>query len=388
MAAKKSDMEIAEESRKKTIRALAEAQIDNNSDVVKLLNSMALRASAFSIREQQLKEKHRLEEVERDFEKRMDMLTEIDRLKEIQRREQEAEEKLLKRVKDRDVINEQIEVRRRMKVLEMEAQEQEKIAMRNTMSKYKEEDAAIAAERRVLVEKSKAEVLRANAASIELKKSLREKDKQEMADILIYQAQRDAELKKREDEEAENERLKKDRQLKLLLQQEKAQNNAGMLDELRARRAAEEKERQARAKEKEEARKRKADIDELMEARAKQAADKHKRKEFESKLAQQEIIDGIQYSQKMAERERLEREQKKRLADDHREKLNSQIEEVRRRRASERAPEDTLHQELVREEAKLRVIRDRMVQDLIEEGVDPKYLHEMKQVDIGKMLRR
>ncbi len=50
--------------------------------------------------------------------------------------------------------------------------------------------------------------------------------------------------------------------------------------------------------------------------------------------------------------------------------------------------EGSLRQELIREEAKLKVIRDRMVQDLIGQGINEKYLHEMKQVDIGKMLRR
>lgn len=47
-----------------------------------------------------------------------------------------------------------------------------------------------------------------------------------------------------------------------------------------------------------------------------------------------------------------------------------------------------IHQELIREEAKLKVIRDKMVADLEAQGVDPKYLTEMKNVDVGKMLRR
>lgn len=45
-------------------------------------------------------------------------------------------------------------------------------------------------------------------------------------------------------------------------------------------------------------------------------------------------------------------------------------------------------QDLIREEAKLNVIRDKMVSDLVHKGVNPKYLGEMKAVDIGKMLRR
>ena len=54
-------------------------------------------------------------------------------------------------------------------------------------------------------------------------------------------------------------------------------------------------------------------------------------------------------------------------------------------------PEDAgsnVRQELVKEEAKLKVIRDQMVEDMIAQGINPKYLSEMKNVDIGKILRR
>jgi hypothetical protein len=39
------------------------------------------------------------------------------------------------------------------------------------------------------------------------------------------------------------------------------------------------------------------------------------------------------------------------------------------------------------EEEKLKIIRESMVRDLEAKGVNPKYLSEMKNVDIGKLLR-
>lgn len=54
-------------------------------------------------------------------------------------------------------------------------------------------------------------------------------------------------------------------------------------------------------------------------------------------------------------------------------------------------PEDNsgnIREELIREEAKLAVIRDQMVKDLVAQGVNPKYLSEMRHVDIGKILKR
>lgn len=74
---KKSDEEIAAEARKQAIRDAAGKQRDQNSDVVKMLNSMAQRAAAYSIRDQQLEEKHRLAEIEKQIEKRQDLLVEV-----------------------------------------------------------------------------------------------------------------------------------------------------------------------------------------------------------------------------------------------------------------------------------------------------------------------
>ena len=45
-------------------------------------------------------------------------------------------------------------------------------------------------------------------------------------------------------------------------------------------------------------------------------------------------------------------------------------------------------QGIVREEAKLSVLREKMIKDMESRGVNPKYLGEMKNVDIRKLLVR
>lgn len=393
LLAKKSDIEIAEESKKNTLKAMAQEQLDNNSDVVKLLNSMAQRATAFTLREKQLEEKHRLEQMEREFDKRMDILIEIDRIKDIQRREEDEREKRTKRVEDRKVINVQIAEREKKRQMEMEARELENLAMKDLMKRYQDEDAANAAKRAVMIEKSKKDVLIANEAAIRRKQENKAMERKEVEDILIYQAQRDAELAKREEDEAALERAKKERQLKLLAQQEKAQNNAGKLDELRARRAIEEKERQLRTKEKAEAMKRKADMKELLESRAQQAADKLERQKAVKAQEEEEIMNQLMFTKKMDDRENYELRVKEEKKTDFRIKLQKQIEDIERLRklnASSGGTKDgpNIREELIREEAKLTVIRDKMVEDLIQQGVNPKYLSEMVSVDIGKILKR
>ena len=45
-------------------------------------------------------------------------------------------------------------------------------------------------------------------------------------------------------------------------------------------------------------------------------------------------------------------------------------------------------QDLIKDEAKLQVLRAKMITDLEHKGVNPRYLSEMKAVDIGKILKR
>lgn len=332
LAAKKSDSEIAEESKAATLRALAQEKMDKNSDVVKLLTSMSARAIAFSVRDKQLGEKEDREKVDEEIDRRLDILMEIDRLKDLHRRESEEVEKKIKRAKDREVITEQIEGRQRMRILQLEAREQENQQMRNLMKKYEEEDAHMAAIHQTEVEKSRAEVAIANDDAIRRKREVKEANKKEMEDILIYQALKDAELAKREADEAEIERAKKERQAKLLAQQERAQNNAGKLDEMRARRAAEERERKARAAEREKAQKQAAEIKELLASRAKQAADKKILASREKIYEEEEMRNSLRYMQSMAEREAEEARIKHEKSMNLRERLFSQISDNEKRR--------------------------------------------------------
>jgi hypothetical protein len=334
LLAKKSDVEIAEMAKKQAIRDAAEKKLDMNSDVVKLLNSMAQRATAFTIRDQQLEEKERLARIEKEYDARKDITIEIDRIQDIKQREEDEHFKQTKRFEDRKVINEQIAARERMRMLALEAREQENMAMRNLMKRYEDEDRENAARRSVVMEQSRKAVLKANADAIERKKQAREMEKKEMEDILIYQALKDQELAKREEEEEAIASSKKERQAKLLAQQEKAQNNAGKMDELRARRAAEEKERNERKKEKAEAQKRKADMKVLLESRARQAADKLERQQQAKKQADEAILLDMEYTKRMDARETMEREQKRQLMEEHRHQLHAQIEERERQRRS------------------------------------------------------
>lgn len=325
--AQKSDIEVSNIARAEALRKMASEKLDENSDMVKLLTSLAARASAFTIRDAQLVEKAERERAEAEYDRRMDMEMEIDRLSELKRREREEAEKRAKRIEDRKVITEQMQYRQRMKILAAEQREQENIQMRKLAQKYADDDAEAARKRAIEIEKSRLEVLQANEESLRRKVEARELEKKEVQDILIYQQLKDAEMLKREQEEAAAALEKKERQAKLLAQQEKAQNNQGKLDEIRARRALEERERRARKEEKEKRIKRNADQAELTAARQKQAADRHMRDEHEKQLLDMEYADALEYSRLQSEREEREAREKADRTENHRIQLMKQIDD-------------------------------------------------------------
>ena len=392
LLAKKSDIEIQNEARAEAIRLAAAEKLNMNSDTVKLLTSIASKAIAYSLRDEQLHEKEEREKVEREYDRRMDIIMEIDRLKDIQRRETDEEDKRKKRYEDRKVINIQIAERQRQRILEAEAKEQEGRAQIALAQKYIEEDKISAEKHKVEIERSRLEVVKANDDAIRRKKEGKAALIKEMEDILIYQAMKDAELAKREEEEAAIEHAKKERQAKLLAQQEKAQGQADKLDELRARRAAEEKERIDRKKQKDEAEKRKADMKLLLEHRAKQAEDKKLRAGLSKIQEEEEMRNALEYMQKMQMREEAERLKKVQLANEHRENIHNQIRDNESRRKAGFTNKfdegDKIRQKNLAEIEKLSVIRDRMIQDLEAKGINPRYLTEMKNVNISKIVNR
>lgn len=289
------------------------------------------------------------------------------------------------------MITEQIEMRERQRMLELEAREQENVAMRSLMKKYEDEDIVKAERRQKSIEQTRAEVIRANEEAIRRKRDAKAAEQKEVEDLLLYQALKDAELAKREEEEAAIEKSKKERQAKLLAEQERVLDNRGKLDELRARRAAEEKDRLSRQKEKAEALKRRREMQELVESRARQAADKAERQHLLKLQEQDELINQAKYTQKMDEREHREREEKERKRLEFKDTLQKQIDEIERMKSRQRNTGDdsaAAREAIIREEERLKVIRDRMVHELESQGVNAKYLTEMKHFDIGKILRR
>lgn len=317
---------------------------------------------------------------------------EIDRLKDLSERERVEEDKRSRRIADREVIVGQIQYRSKLKMLAEEQRERDNQAMLKQMAKYAEEDAVKAAQHKIEVEKSKVEIMKANAESIERKKAARAAEIAEVEALRVYQAKRDAEMARREKEEEDIANEKREQQKKLLAQQEKVQSGQAEVDELRARRYAEERERKARNEERSKAQKKHSQMLELMASRKSQAEAKQSMMAREAVMQQQEYEDGVKYAMNVMKREKAESDVKHARSEDHRVKLQAQIDEreiARKKQQSHKFEEGRrLKEEFSTERAKLEAIRDCMVEDMLKKGINPKYLSEMKMCDIQKMQMR
>lgn len=383
---KKSDSELEEEARAEAIRKNAEEKLSSNADLTRLLNTLSSRAAAFTIRDQQIEDKRRLEEQNREYEKQMDLIMELDRLKELKRREEEESLRRQKRIDAKKVIVEQIDDRHRAKLIAAEAREQENQMMRNLMKKYEDEDRIAASKRHVEIERSKIEVMAANDEAIQKKKEEKLREKMEMDEILRYQALKAEEAAKREEEERLLDRQKKERQAKLLAQQEKSQNKLAEIDELRARRAAEAREREARTKEKQAAEKKHIVMEKLLTDRSKQEQSKKEKEAMDRQQEEQQFQKTLELAKQQELAEKREIEKKKEAAREHRSQVQGQIAESERARKTERTAKfeegAKLREEEAKSVAKLTMMKEKIIKDLENKGVDPAYLAEVKMAKI------
>jgi hypothetical protein len=325
--AKKSDIEIANAARSAAIKAMAEEKVVEAKDLVKLMTTLGARAAAFTIRDQQLIDKARREEEEKEYTHRMDMIMEVDRVKDLMRREKEETAKRSKRLNDRSVITEQIAQRERDRVIAAEQREQENRNMKSTIKRYEDEDRQAAIQRERDGEKSRAEVIQANADSIERKRVQKQREKEENDEIERYQLQKAANMARREEEEAAVERRKKETQAALLATQERSQGRQAEVDELRARRAIEEQERRVRKKEKDDAIGRKADIMRLQRDRENQADNRRRKEEGDKRRQDAEDLKALDNNRAIEVREQNEKRTKHDNNMHHREQLQKQIED-------------------------------------------------------------
>jgi hypothetical protein len=365
---------------------------DQEKDIVKMLNSCRQRAAAFAIRDEQLRDKGEKLQKEREYEKMTDLAMEADRLRALARYEKEQNDKTQKRIADRKIIENQIQDRGHLKLLEEEAREQENQRMLEAAKRLASEAELLDRKKKENARIAHMEALKWNEDILAEKLKRQEEEKQEEAILLAYQAARDEALRKREEDEKEASRKKQEIQKKLLESQSRILDKQADLDELRSRRAFEENERRHRRKELEEYRKRKSDILALVEACRQQQLEKHQAQDHEKAIKQQEFMDAMRWSAEMAQREENEAMALKRKNDELRKMLREQIHEKEEKERKEREEKyregKRIRDANLMERSAIEKIRGDMVEDMKLRGVDKKYFGEMLSLDVEKCLMR
>lgn len=403
------------------IRKEANEKLVEDNDIVKLLKTCSDRATAFNIRDQQLKDKMERKKKDEEYEQRMILAMEIDRLREIEAREAEEERKLKKMIAGRMIIEDQIEKRHDAKLLVEEARDQENREILEQIELYRAQDEQKAREKRDQSFKARIEIIQANEEHVASQRERKLMEKREDEMMVARQIEQDEKLREREAKHAETQRKKQAIHKKLLSEQKRAVDRRSEMDELRERRAVEDAERKFRQRQLMEAQKKKSEVKALDMARIQQQQERYHQQKLVMEQKREEYENAIKHSRAMAERERAEAEYVRRKNIELINNLKEQIEENSKRRIAlekEKYLEgSTIKQQLVRvdtsalhsslfhfarsyngslclariqadERAKLEAIREKMVNEMKAKGIDDKYFGEIASLDIDRLFMK
>ena len=225
--------------------------VDKDDDHIKELNILCKYAKIATIRDRQLDERKKMEDMYRKKEGRLDLMMEMERLKEIKFLEEK--EKEIKKLNNeaQGIIIDQILDNERVRIKKREQIEKEKIQMKLQLEKFEEEEKKRILHERQLRDKRMQECLNVDKYAILLKQKKKIEEKEEELRDVKYNIEK---ARKEEEYLKEKKRiaLEKEKEIQALREkQKKAQDKQAEMDAIRAQRAYEEAERKAIQKEKE-----------------------------------------------------------------------------------------------------------------------------------------
>ena len=299
--------------------------ISKEDDYVKQMDKMVLYAKVATIRDRQIIDKKKIEEINKKKEEKLDLLMELERLKDLKYREEEKEKLIKKQREGSLILKEQIKNIQHERELQKELIEKEGKEMKKLMEKIFEDEKKKKEQEKIKNEIRIKEFLEANRISILNKEKRKKEEKEE--DIKIYEYNIEK-AKKEEEMFQEKKRLeiKKELELsKLKDKQLKINDNKEELDSLRAKRTFEENERKIRKKEMDDMINKQKKINELIRDNKRQIEAK------ELILAEEAIKEKEQFNniinEQIKEIDRLNEIEKKKKEQfvNHREELKKQI---------------------------------------------------------------
>ncbi|XP_061072947.1 cilia- and flagella-associated protein 45 isoform X2 [Conger conger] len=351
-------------------------------DEVKKINEVIRGAQCHAVQDVQILEKQQMVWELQEEERRLDAMMELDRRRALEAQEQIEQLHKQHRILGKMRIQEQIEERMEERRLQEEMKQQEKQKLLENLEKIRQEEFEALMKKKEEQRKLHLEVLKMNEEILQSKEL--KKDEEKMADLRImeYTSQK---LEQEAEYEMEQSRQKKEKEMevaRLRSLQERDKDYKADQDELRARRNQEAAEREWRKKEREQARRRAEEDDRLKAARLEQITHKEHLLSMEAgrERAEFERVLRAQNEEIWRDREREERQKQRVMR--HAEGVRQQMREretqtVEQRRAELQEHERILEEDRVRR-ARLSHIKAQKLMELKLAGLPAKYCNEVE----------
>ncbi|KAM9363763.1 cilia- and flagella-associated protein 45-like [Symphorus nematophorus] len=377
-----TELELEARDRAQQLVERASALQMEQEEEIRQLNKLILGAQCQATRDAQIQEKKQIQEEMTGEEKRLDAMMEVERRKALETEGQIDELRKQQRFSGMQQIYDQIQKRLEEQQIQEEMKECEKQQIREKQEKMNLEDLQALEKKRGEKQRLQAEIMRINAETMRAKEQRREEEKLADARAMEYirnKMEREAEY------EAEQRRIKKEKEFeitRLRARQEKAKDYKAEQDELRARRNQESADREWRRKEKERAAKKAEEEAMLRVARLEQVRCKEHFLSMEAGREKAEFERVLKVQQEMIIKDKEKEEKKRQKAQRHAEAIRHQVKDrelsaiAKRRELFKEA--DRLVEEARQRRLRLDEIKEKKLKELKATGLPEKYCSEVK----------
>ncbi|XP_041629434.1 cilia- and flagella-associated protein 45 isoform X3 [Vulpes lagopus] len=339
-----------------------------------------LNAKCHAIRDAQILEKQLIQRELDAEEKRLDQMMEVERQKSVQRQEDLDRKRREERIRGRRHIVEQMEKNQEERSLLAEQREQEKEQMLEYMEQLQEEDLRDMEQRQQQKLQMQAEIKRINDENQKQKAELLAQEK--LADQMVMEFTK-KKMAREAEFEAEQERIRREKEkeiARLRAMQEKAQDYQAEQDALRAKRNQEVADREWRRKEKENAQKMVETEAKLRKSRLEQVALKEHALAVQVQRDRDEFERILRAQREQIEKERLEEERKATGRLRHANELRRQVRENQQKQVQDRIATfeegRRLQEEAQKRRERIDDIKKKKIEELRATGLPEKYCIE------------
>ncbi|XP_063172979.1 cilia- and flagella-associated protein 45 [Candoia aspera] len=351
-------------------------------DEIKKLGEIILEAKCHAIRDAQILEKKQVEKELSEEEMRLAKMMEVERQKANQMQDELQQKRKEELYRGRRHLVQQIEKNEELRALKAEQRDQEAQDMLEYLERLQFEDEREMERRRSEQLRIQAEIRNINDENQRRKDEKLNQEK--MADLRVLEYQRQK-MAREAEFEAEQERIHREKEMetaRLRALQEKAQDHQAEQDALRAKRNQEAAEREWRRKEKDTLQKKIQTEAMLKQSRLEQVAQKEHSLAVQVQRDRAEFERIVRVQREQIEKERKEHERRVALQMNHAGELRRQVREHQQKQVQERIAifeeGKRLKEEARRRSERLNEIKRRKLDELRAAGLPEKYCAQVE----------